>query len=129
MSIEALCTGDTVVLQTQAVTVGASGGVSESYTDGTAYDCNVQIEERGDPDGAFSDTRYGARGQRTLFKVYFSEDVELNPSMRLKHTVKGGVTLGTAKIMRVLDYYDEGRPGETMLWIADCEIVDTRLET
>ena len=130
MSIESLCSGDVVVKQIQSVSVGVSGGVDETYSDGSAYDCNVQVEQRGDPDGAVDVNLYGARGQAVRYKVYFSEDVSLNPSNRLKWTVKGGVNVATAnqKILRVMSYYDEGRPGEDLLWIADCEWVDIRLE-
>lgn len=128
MSIESLCTGDIVVKQTQSISVGISGGVSETYTDGSSYDCNVQVEQRGDPDGAVDVKMYGARGQAVRYKVYFSEDVDLNPSNRLKWTVKSGTAVATPKLLRVLSYYDEGRPGEDLLWIADCEWIDVRVE-
>lgn len=129
MSIESLCQGDTVIKQIQSVAIGETMGVEESYTDGTSYDCMVQVEDYGDPDGAREAKLYGARGQKTLFKVYFSQNVSLDPSNRLKWTIEGGETLGTPKILRVIDYYKEGRPGEDMLWIADCELVDVRLES
>ena len=127
MSIEDLCKGDVVVKQSQSLAAGATMGVEETYTDGSSYDCNIQVEDRGDPDGAFQDNRYGARGQRTLYKVYFSQDVTLLPSNRLKWTIKRSTTLSTPQLLRVIDYYEEGRPGEDMLWIADCEHVDTRM--
>lgn len=123
MSIESLCQGDVVIKQTQTASTGATMGVSENYADGTEYDCTIQVEE----DGALGYHQFAARGQKTYFKVYFSEDVQLTPDHRLKWTVEANTTLGTPKIMRVVDYYKEGRPGEDMLWIADCDIIDTRL--
>lgn len=128
MSIESLCQGDVVIKQEQTASTDSIMGVDETYADGDEYDCNIQAEEYGDPDGALTYKQYASRGQKTYFKVYFSQDVELLPSHRLKWTVKGNATLTTPKLLRVIDYYDEGRPGETMLWIADCDLVDTRLD-
>lgn len=126
MSVKSLCKGDIVVRQVETSAVGSIMGVAETLTDGTAYDCTVQVPEKGESAGPTN--LYEARGMRIAYEVFFSEDVNLSEQTKLKWTVKGNATLATPKILRVLDYYSEGRPGGDMLWIAECELLSTRPE-
>ncbi len=122
MSIESLCTGDTVLKGTATHTLGAMGGDSRSYAYGAGLDCTVQTPS------ASAIAAWQARGQRLGYWVFFSTDPSLSPDFRLKWTVRAGTTLATPKILRVLDCYAEGRPSADLLWIADCEEVTTRSE-
>jgi hypothetical protein len=121
MSIASLCTGDTVIKETAAHSIGAAGGDTKTWSGTTEYDCLVQTE-------GLSSTRFAARGEKKMHFVFFSSDVSLTVNNRLKWTVKAGATLAVAIYLRVLDYYSEGRPGEDLLWIAECEMETGRRE-
>lgn len=124
MSIASLCTGDQVVIQTPSTTVGDTLGADVSYSNAAAAtECLIQTVS------ASEDTSYAARNQRLTHQAFFSSDVSLGMSKRLKWTVEAGATLSTARYLRVLDYYSEGRPGSNLLWVADLEEVAQRFES
>ncbi len=81
MSIMNLCQGDLVIKQTLTTTVGASGGVQRSYTDGKKYDCLIQIPSANEVHD------YSLRGQRLDYWVFFPRNLELDESSQLKWTV------------------------------------------
>lgn len=120
MSIMNLCQGDLVVKQTLTTTVGASGGVQRSYTDGKKYDCLIQIPS------AREVHDYNLRGQKLDYWVFFPRNIELDESNQLKWTVEAGQILAEPQYLRVLTYSKEGRPNGDMLWIAACEYVTSR---
>lgn len=123
MSIAALCQGDQVIKQAASRASGAMGGPSNTWSDsGAALDCLIQTM------GADELRKYNARGSKYHRTVFFSSDVALTAGNRLKWTVEANATLAVPVYLRVLDYYTEGRPGESMLWIADCEVETTRPE-
>ena len=126
MSVEELCKGDVVVVHNETAATGASFGVAETYADGVGYDCNVQVPQP--KQFSAESLKYANRGMRLDYWVFFSQDVGLGVNKRLKWTVKVGNALATPKLLRVLDYYAEGRPGEEMLWIADCMYDETNQE-
>lgn len=119
-----MATGDTIVPQSETSAIGEGGGIEYSYTDGTALDCLVQTM---DADQAI---QYGARGQRNLYNLFFASNPSLSQNKRIKWTHQGGTALSTAKYLRVLDQYSEGRPGSgsQLLWIVDAEEVTPRQE-
>jgi len=124
MTIASMATGDTVVPQTETSSVGEAGGIEYSYEDGTALDCLVQTM------GADEAIKYGTRGQRNLYTIFFASNPELNQGYRLKWTHQGGTAFSTAKYLRVLDQFSEGRPGagNPLLWIVECEESTPRQE-
>jgi len=121
MSIESLCTGDQVRVIEFTHALGASGGDVLTPSDGDLLDCLVQSN-----DG--SSLSNDARGQRSDFTLFFSSDPAITVDNQLKWIVQAGVELGTPIEMRVMAIDSEGRPGETMLWMAQCEHVTTRKE-
>lgn len=121
MSIELLAQGDQVVKQTITTTVGAQGGQVRTPANGATLDCLVQTS------GGES-TRNGGRGSRFSHQVFFSSNPSLTTSNQLKWTVQAGATLTVPVYLRVLSCYSEGRPGEDLLWVADCEVDTTRQE-
>jgi hypothetical protein len=123
MSLDLLCTGDTIVPQTETATTGEAFGVVYSYTDGTALDCLVQTAS------ASESQQQGTRGQRNLYNLFFVSDPSLTQGKRLKWTHHADVALSTPVYMRVLDVYSEGRPNESnLLWVVDAEEDTTRRE-
>lgn len=123
MSLDLLCTGDTIVPQTESVTTGEAFGVVYSYTDGTALDCLVQSVN------ASESEQQATRGQRTRYNLFFVSNPSLTQGKRLKWTHHAGTALTTPIFMRVLSQYDEGRPGEDQwLWVVDAEEDTTRRE-
>ena len=124
MSIASMATGDTVVPQVESTEIGEGGGLEFSHTDGTALDCLVQTMS------ADEDVRYAARGQRNRYVVFFASNPGLSQDDRIKWTHQGGNAFASAKYLRVLDQYSEGRPGagNQMLWIVDAEESTTRQE-
>lgn len=119
MSIEILATGDTVVPQSAST----SDFAEEYYTDGTALDCLAQIMS------ASEARQYDARGERRFHTFFFATDPGITIGHRLKWTHQGGVAFTTAKLLRVVGTYNEGRPGEPpLLYIVDAELVTSRRE-
>lgn len=123
MSVESLCHGDTVVVQTETTTRGASFGNSFAYTDGDSIDCLIQSVS------ASESLKYADRGMMFTDRAFFSSDPGLTNQNRLKQTVQGGVTLATPRLLRVLATNADGRPGEDMVWFADLSFEPTRRET
>lgn len=120
MSIEDLTSVDTVTPQTETVTIGASGGVNESYADGASLTCLVQeVSSRERLD-------YAARGLDVDFVLYFSTEPSISNNRRLKLVTVGGAADG--RICRVTGAYKEGRPGEALLWVVLVAFVPTRQE-
>jgi hypothetical protein len=122
MSIASLCTGDIVVKQAFTHTAGPSMDDIRDPVDIATLSCLVQIPS------ARELAAYAARGSAFSHWVFFSADPSLTVNNRLKWTVQANVTLPAPKYLRVLDCYPEGRPGENMLWIADCELQTIRAE-
>lgn len=122
MSVESLCTGDIVIKQTAANTRGPSGDSVRTYSDTATLNCLIQTVS------ASESQKYLAKGSRFSHYVFFSADPSLTVNHRLKWTSRAGATLATPIYLRVLDCYPEGRPGEDLLWVADCEYETTRSE-
>jgi hypothetical protein len=123
MSLDLLCTGDTIIPQTETGTTGEAFGTEYSYTDGTALDCLVQSV------GAAESAAQGTRGQRTTYNLFFTSNPGLTQGKRLKWTHHAGVALSAPVFLRVLDQYDEGRPAEAQwLWVVDAQEDTTRRE-
>jgi hypothetical protein len=124
MSITNLTRGDQVVRQTITPTAGAMGGTSIALADnGAAIDCFIVTA------GSRELRKYAARGSRYLYTVFFSADYNLTVNSVLKWTVRANQTLSPPIYLRVLDYLAEGRPGENVLWTAECEVESTRKES
>lgn len=115
MSIESLCTGDTVIKQTATHALGAAGGDTRTWADAGSLDCTIQTPS------AREQTQYMARGMNFTHKAYFSSDPSLSTDNRLKWTVQKSNTLATPIYLRVLSIKSQGRPGEALLWIAALE--------
>jgi len=122
MSIESLTTGDTVVKQTATHTMGAAGGDVPTFSDAATLTCLVQTP------GSSESRGYAARGLRLTHKAFFSADPTLTTNDRLKWTSQGDVALSPVVYLRVIGMLSQGRPGATLLWIADLEQVTTRPE-
>lgn len=112
MSIEELCSHDSVTPYAESDTTDSTGGVVPSFpTAGKSLACFVQ--ER----NASEALDYAARGQKLSYKVYFSSDPKLSNN---QHLMWGAIAL------RILAIKTGRRPGEPLLWIAMCETVTTR---
>lgn len=123
MSVESLCQGDQVVKQTEVNTPGAAFGKSLTYTNGSTLDCLIQTVSDSESN------KYQTTGMLFTHQVFFAENPALSSQNRLKWTVKDESNLSSAAFLRVLACYREGRPGDEMLWIADCSEEQTRLES
>lgn len=64
--------------------------------------------------------QYAARGKNVTHRGFFSSDVGLTNRHRI--TWQGS-------FLRVKACYKRGRPGEDLLWIAELELITTRMET
>jgi len=111
VSIESLCSKDTITITPQIASTGASFGVT--YTPGTARtaSCFVQeldSEERND---------YMASGLKVSHELYFSSDPSISNTDELTYD---GQTL------QVTGAYKERRPGENLLWIVLANSLPTR---
>lgn len=79
---------------------------------------------------------YAARGMNITHRAFFSSDVKLSTRHRLTWGgLPGGLTTGNNAgqpnngYLRVHAYYKRGRPGDDLLWVAELELVTTRMET
>lgn len=125
MSIAALASGDTVVVETITTTRGEAGSQVRTPVEGASLDCAVQTPS------ASEIRSYQARGMKLDYWAFFSSDPSLTTNDRLKWMTRRAAALAIPIYLRVLDCYAEGRPGasgEDMLWVADCEQVTSRTE-
>jgi hypothetical protein len=122
MSVPALAQGDTVVKQSAAHAIGASMDAVRTWSDVSTLTCLIQTTS-----GSES-SRYNARGSHFSHWAFFASDPSLTVNNRLKWTVEANQTLATAKYLRVLACYPEGRPGGNFLWVCECELETTRSE-
>jgi hypothetical protein len=121
MSIESMASGGTVTKRTATHTTGAMGGDSITYSEGSEIVCNPQIMASNDV------LRYDARGQMRGYTIFFAEDPSFDQDDQVALSKMNETTINPAKILRVLDTYEEGSPsGDLHLWIVDCEWIDTR---
>lgn len=105
---------DTVIVQEESYTSGASFGVNESYTAGSELSCLVQQLD------ASEVLQYQSQGMVVSHQILFSsEPTILKKNSRL---------LWGSTYLRVEGIYSEGRPGETLLWIALAQQVTSRRE-
>lgn len=124
MSVEEMCTGSTLVRQTQTHTLGASGGDVSVFTDGDSYECHVQEMSSDEA------VRYDSRGERSLYTAYFAEDPGFTVDDRAKLSRMHNVDISPVKLMRVLGQRFQGNPdGDLALWIVSLEEVTNRYET
>lgn len=121
--IDDLCC-DEINAQTQSASTGATMGVVESYTNAASnLRCNAQ-------EASAREVRmYDATGQRRFWQFFFPSDPSITLANRILVVKKGGVTLSTPIVVRVLDHYSEGRPGEDFEWVVEGEEVTTRKES
>lgn len=63
---------------------------------------------------------YAAFGMRATHRFMFSSDPRITPQNHI------GYPVGSKTIMHVTAVTDQGRPGETLLWIVLCELKTTR---
>jgi hypothetical protein len=111
MSLEDLCSRDTVTVTPQTATTGTAFGVT--YTDGTPRSvscCAQELDSKEILD-------YSARGLNVTHQLFFSADPSISNTDKLTY---GGNTL------QVKGAFKEGRPGETLLWIVLAESLPTR---
>ena len=64
-----------------------------------------------------------------MYFGFFDSNPSLDEKNRLRVTIWMGDTLGTARYLRVHAVETEGRPGDSMLWIAYLEEVTSRKDT
>lgn len=114
-----MATGDTVVKQKLLPSSGAQGGNQYIVQDVESLDCNIQGQSF--TTSLIADTS----GEKKLFIVFFSEDPELHTGHQLKVMKRGGVEYSNITL-RVLASDHEGRPGKTLLWYANCELLTQR---
>lgn len=122
MSIEDLCSQDSVTVLLEGVTVDGLGGVVEDpvATVGT-LNCLVQANGGRGFSGASQVLDYQARNQKTDWILFFAENPNLTGRNRLNWS---------GRIIRVLDSYPEGRPGENeLLWVVEGEEHRSRPES
>ncbi|MAT51485.1 MAG: hypothetical protein CMK32_09915 [Porticoccaceae bacterium] len=112
MSVSTIATGDTVQIYAEA---------SDDWTDNQRVtlqtadvDCKVQMLSADESDGFLSDAE--AKGVQVLF----ASDPSLNSRCYLKHTARADGSI-SARWFKVMGTFEEGRPGQTLLWVAMCE--------
>ena len=134
MSIESLCTGDTVVVQEAQNTPGQLGGNDPDWQDVTPA---VQWDLRIDTTSASESTKYAARNSRFTHEAFLSHAPDVNANRlttnyRLKWTARKGHTFPVPRFLRVLAwYFNDNAPegGDLQLWIVDLEEEQGRQET
>ena len=124
MSIEEMCTGDTVFPNARTSSIGALGGDAGTY----AADASAGIECRVEEASAHESLSYSAKGMVISHLVYFSTDVALSGKHRLHWTLTDDNQVALTGIyLYVKAYYKENSPdGDLVMWIAVCEYKDTR---
>lgn len=112
MSIESLCSQDTVSVQVETAGTGAEFGVSVTLGTASSKDCLVQKLDSAEV------LDYESRGLRVTHILFFST----NPSIGRQHRV----TLSDSTKLEVTGAYSEGRPGTDLLWVVLGNSVTTR---
>jgi len=111
MSIESLCSHNTITVTPQTHTAGASWGTT--LTDGTPTTKTCLVQELDGNEVA----KYEARGLQVTHTLLFSSD----PSIDLGDKITWG-----SDTLEVTGAYKEGRPGEDLLWIVHANKLDIR---
>jgi hypothetical protein len=111
MSLESLSSQESVTVSRQTASTGAAWGQSTATESSRTLVCRVETL------GAREIQAYQARGQNATHRVMFYFD----PAITKQDIIAWG-----DKTLKVVDAYQQGRPGELMLWIVDCDHETTR---
>lgn len=111
MSIESLCSKDSITVTPRTATTGASFGVA--YTLGTPRTVSCCVQELDSEDRM----DYMARGLKVTHQLFFSSDPSISDRDEITY---GGDTLS------VTGAYKEGRPGDSLMWIVLANSLATR---
>lgn len=113
MSLSNLASGDTFTVYTETATDWSDGQSVTARGDNITG--NVQTLS------AEEIVAFGLEGMRRGVQIFCSTDPNLNEDSFLRHTSRSDGSSVTPRWFRVQAVMEEGRPGETNLWIVLAE--------
>lgn len=113
MSLLNLATGD--ILQRYVESADAWTDNQRVTAQGSAIEGAVQLMTASESEA------FAADGMSRIAHIYFSSDPQIDEKYFLKHTQRSDGSAVTPRWYRVLSVIEEGRPGQTLLWMAIAE--------